>query len=85
MKYRIYSNKRHFNDSDGQTSYFPQIFDSQLSQIIESRPACVVTVCKHLQFEIVREYCAVIDTFTFCWLCAEHYFCFYMVYIQQTK
>ena len=36
-----------FNDSDGQTSFFTQIFDSQLSQIIERMPACVVTECKH--------------------------------------
>ena len=42
-----------FNDSDGQTSFFTQLFDSQLSQIIESMPACVVTECKHLRLESV--------------------------------
>ena len=38
--------------------HFPQVFDSQLSQIIERMPACVVAVCKHLRFESFCEYCA---------------------------
>ena len=37
----------------------PQVFDSQLLHIVESRPACVVTVCKHWRFESVCEYCVV--------------------------
>ena len=35
-----------------------QVFYSHLSQIIESMPACVVAVCKHLRLESVCEYCA---------------------------
>ena len=38
-----------FIDSDGPTSYFPQVFDSQLFRIIKRMPACVVAVCKHLR------------------------------------
>ena len=38
-----------FDDSDGPTSYFPQLFDSQLSQIIKRMPARVVAACKHLR------------------------------------
>ena len=34
-----------FNDSDGQTSYFTQIFVSQLSQIIESIGPPVLLQC----------------------------------------
>ena len=34
-----------FNDSDGQTSHFTQIFDSQLSQIIESIGLPVLLQC----------------------------------------
>ena len=67
-----------------------QVFYSHLSQIIQSMPACVVAVCKHLRLESVCEYCA-LNSFAssrqLCcqFLCAEYYFCFHMVYIQHTK
>ena len=71
--------------------YFPQLFDSQLSQIIKSMPAWVVAVCN--KCDCVCEYCA-LNSFAislillnsrFVVLYAKYYLCFHMVYMQQTK